>query len=154
MILKDEDGFQLYSPDPDIAANLDGRGQPWASVGADDIRMSSHFEKNRDDMVDLSIMGIFAPRRQREWTGFYFRSLRAFHRLGEEIADRYGDLDVAAAMEILRTPALVDLRDSMCASVFEPSRGILHWAMGESPATDAPFIELDLGQVVKDGFVR
>ena len=80
--------------------------------------------------------------------------MRAFHRLGEEIADRYGDLDVAAAIEILRTPALVDTRDSMCASVFEPARGVLHWAMGQAPATDAPFIELDLEQVVRDGVVR
>lgn len=153
-VVKDEDGFQFYTPDPGVAANLDVRGEPWASVGADDIRMASHFEKNRDDMVDLSIMGIFAPRRQRGWTGFYFRSLRAFHRLGEEIADRYGALDAEAAIEILRTPALVDQRDSMCASVFEPSRGILHWAMGEAPATDAPFIELDLEQAIRDGSLR
>ena len=153
-VVKDEDGFQFYTPDPAVPANLDGRGEPWASVGADDIRMASHFEKNRDDMVDLSIMGIFAPRRQRGWTGFYFRSLRAFHRLGEEIAGRYGALDVAAAIEILRTPDLVDRRDSMCASVFEPARGVLHWAMGEAPATDARFIELDLGQAVRDGVVR
>jgi hypothetical protein len=152
--VKDEDGFQFYTPDPGVPANLDGRGEPWASVGADDIRMASHFEKNRDDMVDLSIMGIFAPRRQRGWTGFYFRSLRAFHRLGEEIAGRYGALDADAAVEILRTPDLVDRRDSMCASVFEPARGVLHWAMGEAPATDARFIELDLGQAVRDGGLR
>ncbi|MFH1531978.1 MAG: carcinine hydrolase/isopenicillin-N N-acyltransferase family protein [Pseudomonadota bacterium] len=152
--VQDEDGFRIYTPDPELPGNLDGRGTPWASVGADDIRMGSHFEKNRDDMVDLSIMGIFAPRRQRGWTGFYFRSLRAFHRLGEEIDDRYGDLDAAAAMEILRTPALVDTRDSMCASVYEPARAVLHWAMGEAPATDAPFVELDLGQLVRDGGAR
>ncbi len=150
-VVKNEDGFLFYTPDADDPENLDPRGQAWASVGPDDIRMASHFEKNRDDMVDLSIMGIFAPRRQRGWTGFYFRSLRAFVRLGEEVADRYGDLDAEAAIDVLRTPDLVDTRDSMCAAVYEPSRGILHWALGEAPATDAPFVELDLGRIVETG---
>ena len=153
-LVRNEDGFMFYTPDSDQDGNLDDRGEPWASVGVDDIRMGSHFEKNRDDMVDLSIMGVFAPRRQRQWTGFYFRSLRAFHRLGLEIDDRYGALDAAAAIEVLRTPALVDVRDSMSASVYEPSRRVLHWALGEAPATDAPFIELDLEQAVLDGEVR
>ena len=130
---------------------LDAHGDPWASVGADDIRMGSHFQKNRDDMVDLSIMGIFSPRMQRQWTSFYYRSLRAFHRLGDEIAARYGAIDADAAVDILRVRALVDIRDSMNAGVFEPARGMVRWAMGEVPATDAPFVELDLDALVQGG---
>jgi len=147
--VRDENGFHYYSPDPDLSGNLDAHGYPWASVGADDIRMGSHFQKNYDDMIDLSIMGIFSPKMQRQWTSFYFRSLRAFHRLGDEVAARYGYIDADTAIEILRIQALVDIRDSMNAGVYEPARAVLHWAMGAAPATDAPFIELDLDALVQ-----
>ncbi len=141
----DEDGFRFYSPDPSDPANLDQYGRPFASTGPDDLRMASHFQKNQDDMVDLPILSTFAPRPQRFWSGFYFRSLRAFYILGEQISSRYGTIDLNQAIEILRTPDLVDTRDSMNACVYEPATRKLHWAMGGVPATDQPFVEFDLG---------
>jgi hypothetical protein len=150
--LRNEDGFQYYGPEVEQPGNLSPQGTPWASVGPDDLRMASHFQKNTRDIKDLSaLMQMFAPRQQRQWTGFYFRSLHAFSTLGALLDERYGQLDVDGAIDLLRTPELVDRRDSMSAAVFEPARGVLHWAMGRAPATDAPFVELDLRTLDREG---
>jgi len=141
----DEDGFRFFDPDPLDPGNLDPQGQPWGSVGPDDLRMTSHFVKNAQDMVELPLLGLFAPRIQSYWSIYYYRSLRASSVLAEEIAARYGQIDLAKAIEILRVPDLVDSRDSMNACVYEPARQVLHWAMGGVPATDQPFVEFDLG---------
>ena len=141
----DEDGFRFFDPDPTDPDNLDPQGLPWGSVGPDDLRMASHFTKNEQDMVDLPLLSLFAPRTQRYWSTYYYRSLRTSSVLADEIAARYGQIDLAQAIEILRVPDLVDTRDSMNACVYEPARRVLHWAMGGVPATDQPFVEFDLG---------
>ena len=64
--------------------------------------------------------------------------------LGERIEARYGKIDLAAAVEILRTPELVDDRDSMNAVIFEPELLMMHVAMGQVPATDGDFLSFHL----------
>jgi hypothetical protein len=148
---RDEDGFVFYTPDPTRPENLDPRGSLFASTGPDDLRMTSHFAKNTEDMVELPLLSIFAPRSQRRWSRTYFRSLQTFFALEEQIEARHGDIDVERAIEILRTEELVDRRDSMNACVFEPATRRLHWAMGAVPATDLDFIEFDLAGLVAGG---
>ncbi|MBL6974136.1 MAG: hypothetical protein ISR64_00250 [Deltaproteobacteria bacterium] len=148
--VEERDGFFYYTPDAGEPGNLDGSGQPWASEGADDLRMASHFRKNVEDMETLDFMGIFSPLPQRLWTGMYYRSVRAWYNLGEAIRIRLGTIDVGQAIEILRIPELVDTRDSMNAAIFEPAAGRLHWAMGEVPATDADFEVFDLAGALKE----
>jgi len=148
---KDKDGFKSYRPDESDEANLDEYGGMWASHTADDLIMACHFQKNTQDMIDLSLMGMFTPRNQRFWTGFYFRSLRSFYVLKEKIEEDYGSIGVEQAQQILRTPELVDTRDSMNACVYEPAVCRMHWAMGGAPVTDLPFIELDLTAELKKG---
>lgn len=139
-----------YGPDVDDPVNLDPYDRPWASVDRDDLRIASHFRKNRKDMVDLSIMGQFQPPLQGGWSAYYFRSLRSFYQLGDEIRNRYGSFDVERAIETLRLPALVDDKDSMQASVFEPAKRIIHWAMGSVPATAGVFVPFDLAAAVAE----
>jgi hypothetical protein len=65
--------------------------------------------------------------------------------LAEAVATRRGSLNAQVAQEILGLEDLLDLRDSMNAVVFEPERGWIHYAMGQVPATSAPFVSLDFG---------
>ncbi|MBM4319114.1 MAG: hypothetical protein FJ125_03940 [Deltaproteobacteria bacterium] len=141
----DTDGVHAYGSDPQLPGNLDAHGRPLASIGPDDLRMASHYQKNLADL-DLNL-GLVHLRPQRYWTSFYFRSLSTFYRLGEEIAERYGMLDTAAVIGCLREPRLVDRRDSMAASVHEPSSLRLHVAGGVVPVTDGEFFTLDLAQL-------
>ncbi len=152
-INQDEDrGLFAYSPDPSVAENLDPYGRLFSSVEEDDLRMASHYAKNLFDLEQRIIF--FNVQPQRFWTSFYFRSLRAYYLLGDLIQERYGSIDVDTAIEILRTPEIVDERDSMMAVIFEPQKGLLHYAMGEVPATDEPFITLDLTATVQSGEVQ
>jgi len=145
----DRDGFVSYTPAAGEPGNLDCNGLLFASEGPDDLRMAAHFEKNTQDMEKQEFMGIFSPLPQRLWTRMYYRSVRAFHVLGDEIRTRSGaGIGVGQAVEILNTPELVDTRDSMNAAVYEPAAGRLHWAMGAVPATDAGFEAFDLGAVI------
>jgi hypothetical protein len=135
-------GAFVFGPDLGDAGNLDPVGTPLASIGADDLRIASHFVKNRDDLRTKVL--VFDIRPQRFWTSFYYRSVRAHSILGRQIRLRYGHLDASAAIDILRTPDLVDSRDSMMASVFLPRRRLLRYAMGQVPATDGEFLTFDL----------
>lgn len=125
-------GFCSFTPE-------DGIG----NAGPDDLRMAMHFLANLPD-IDTTIL-VFHVQPQSEWSSFYYRSLRAFYILGEEIQSRYGRLDLPGVIEVLRHPELVDTRESMNAVVFEPELGKLHYAMGQVPATDGEFVEFDLG---------
>ncbi len=145
---EDCDGFLSYTPDMTTQGNLDDVGRPWASTGPDDIRIASQFQKNYEDMAPLSFMGIFSPIPQRVWTGFYYRSVRTFFALGEAIEARLGHIDTPTAIEIMRTPELVDDRDSMNAVVYEPKSRTIHYALGGVPATSLDFVPLDLEAVL------
>ncbi len=131
-LLEESDGgFHSFAPE-------DGIG----SVGPDDLRTAMHFLANLPDIDTLFLM--FHVQPQRDWSSFFYRSLRAFYILGEEIQNRYGRLDLPGMIEVLRHPELVDTRESMNAVVFEPESGKLHYAMGQVPATDGEFVEFDL----------
>jgi hypothetical protein len=134
-ILGEKNSFHVFAPD-------DPKAPDQAHVGKDDLRIASHFQANVPD-IDTSIL-IFAVQPQRYWSSFYYRSLRAHSLLGEAIAERYGKISVSSMIDILRTPGLVDQRDSMNSVVFEPKERVLHYAMGQVPATDGTFVRFDL----------
>jgi hypothetical protein len=119
-----------------------GPGEHGASVGPDDLRLAVHALANQADF-DLDL-GIAALQPQRFWTTYWFRSLRGFFGLGSALKAKLGQLDAAGLAALLRTPALVDHRDSMNAVVLEPGLRTLHVAAGRVPATDAPFVRLVL----------
>jgi hypothetical protein len=149
-ILDEDDGGALsYDPDASNPENLDANGRRFASVGPDDLRIASHFAKNVPD-IDATIL-IFDVQPQRYWSSFYYRSLRTFFSLAERIESRYGHMDTDEIIGILRTPALVDLRDSMNAVVYEPEDLRLRFSMGQVPATDGEFIDFDLGAALTEG---
>jgi hypothetical protein len=142
--LGDGDGGVFpFTPDVSEPGNVDEHGRPWSSVGPDDLRVAAHYRINTEDAYATILNYEITP--QRTWTTYYYRSLRAYYTMGEVIASRYGDYDAAAAIETLRTPDLVDSRDSMTAAVFEPAARRFHYGMGRVPATDAEFITYDLG---------
>ncbi len=143
-------GFFVYTPDPGDPGNLDPWGRPWASVGPDDLRIASHYQRNTEDF-ELRIFGHRFIPPQRYWTSFYYRSLRAFYILGERIAAQYGHMDVPSAIDILRTPDLVDHRDSMNAALYDLRERILYYAMGQVPATDGPFVPFDIRAALGEG---
>lgn len=149
-VLDDPDqGYHRYGADPGDPANLDRYGRPYGSVGADDLRISTFFAKNVPD-IDTQIL-VFDVRPQRMWSTFYYRALRAHTILGEQIAARYGALDSEALIEVLRTPELVDDKESMNAAVYEPGRARLRWAMGQVPATAGAFATFDLAAALAEG---
>jgi hypothetical protein len=138
-------GAYVTTPDESLDENLDPHGRRWSSVGPDDIRMASHYRRNTED-IDRRVL-VFNVRPQRFWTSFYFRSMRAWGILGEQIAARHGAIDFNSAVDILRTPDLVDTRDSMNAVIYRPAAGVFHYAMGKVPATSLPFAVFDLRAV-------
>jgi hypothetical protein len=116
-----------------------------ASAGPDDLLMGSHYVSNVDDF-SISVM-----RPQRFWSSFYFRSVRAFYILGEEISAHYGELDTPTVIDVLRVPGIVDYRDSMMAVVYEPSSRVFHVALGRVPATDAEFRRFSMSDFENGG---
>jgi hypothetical protein len=118
-------------------------GELLASVGDDDLFMGAHYRKNLEDIRTQALF--FDVRPQRYWTTFYYRSVRTMAVLREHLAKAQGNLTVDAAIDVLRTPDLVDLRDSMNAAIYRPTEGVLYWASGEVPATDGEFQRFSFG---------
>lgn len=148
-ILEDATSFHVWTPDPADPKGLDSWGRPLASVAEDDLRMAIHWNRNRPD-IDFELYN-YHVKPHRYWSSYYFRSLRSFYLLGDIIAERYGEIDLGAAQQMLGIEALVDQRDSMNAVVFEPELMKVHFAMGQVPATSGPFIELDFGSCLASG---
>ena len=119
------------------------------SAGPDDLRMATHFQRKLPDASGLVM--VFEMKPQRYWSSFWFRSLRAHLLLGEQVAQRYGALGVHGLAGALRTPALVDTRDSMNAVIWEPETLRTHVAAGQVPATDGPFLQIDLRAALGEG---
>ena len=141
-------GYYTYTPDDTLPQNLDPWGRPWASVGPDDLRMAMHYQVNRDD-INFKFLGFSLLYPQRYWTTYYYRSLATFYLLGEEIQAAYSDpLDLNGVMRIMRNPDLEDQRNSMNAAILAPGDLKLWYALGEVPATSAPFRELDFGAMI------
>lgn len=131
-------GVHVYGGSPDDPANRDRHGQMYASLGPDDLFVTSHFLKNSDDIFTVTVQGQRVVP-QAQWSSFYFRSLRTRANLADALAPTLGTLDVNAAIGILRRDELVDHSDSMNAVVIEPAKRTLHVAIGTEPATDAEF---------------
>jgi len=161
-------GYFTYSPPdhPDYPddGNLDASEQEradWASERQDDLRMAMHFQVNEDDILltiwdltqlipELPTLPIPLPivPPQRFWTTYYYRSIRTFYRLGEEIDAAYGTLDLEGVKRIIRIPDLNDMRNSMNSAIYAPDELKMWYALGEVPATSAPFRELDFGAMI------
>jgi len=142
-------GFYAYDADPTDASNLDPLGEMLGSVGPDDLRIASHFQKYKDD-IDFELFG-YHIEPQRFWTSFYFRSVRNFYELGDLIDDQYGALDTDGVKALVGHEEVADQRDSMTASVMEPERRIVNFALGEVPATSAPWVAVDLNELFGGG---
>lgn len=146
---KPEGGTITYSSDPDNPENLDEYGKLYGSVDRDDIRVSSHYQKNIDE-IRYQILD-FNLRPQRYWSSFYFRSLRAFYVLGDEIENRYGKFDVDEVHKVLSLKSSEDQRDSMNSIIFAPEKLTAYFAMGQVPATSGPLKKVDLRKYFKAG---
>lgn len=120
---------------------VDGDGRPLASATGDDLMIGAHFRKLARD-IDATI--VFEVPPQRTWSSYYYPSLRAQEALRQALVARHGKLDADAAIALLRAPALVDVHDSMQASVIEPQARRLHVAAGAVPATARPFEVVEL----------
>lgn len=147
-----EGGFYTYSADPDNPENRDAAGRLYGSVGPDDLRIASHYQKDLNEIGYELVTFNIQP--QRYWSSFYFRSLRAFYNAGDALAAEYGQLDRQRIMNILGRKALADQRDSMVAAVFEPQTLKMFVAAGEVPATDAGFRAFDLKKRFQGGTAR
>ena len=67
----------------------------------------------------------------------------------EEIQAAYQDpLDLGGVIRVMRNTDLEDQRNSMNAAVFAPGDLKLWYALGEVPATSAPFRELNFGAAI------
>ena len=142
-------GFYPYNADTSDASNYDDRGEMLASMGPDDLRIASHFQKYKND-IDLELFG-YHIEPQRFWTSFYFRAVRNFYELGDLIDERYGELDTQGVMDLVSHEEVVDVRDAMTAAVMEPESRLLHFAMGQVPPTSGPFITVDLNELFSGG---
>lgn len=135
-------GFYTFGADAANADNLDEHGRRWSSLTDDDIEMAAHSIRNTEDIHTKVLNYDITP--QRYWTSFYFRSLRGYFTMRQMLAPQLGQMDVQAVQQLLSAPVLVDERDSMNAVVFENARGRLHVAMGAEPATDAPWVVVEI----------
>jgi len=142
-------GFYTYNADTSDASNYDPHGEMLGSVGPDDLRIAAHFQHYKDD-IDLELFG-YHIQPQRYWTSFYFRAVRNFYEVGDLIDERYGDLDTRGVMDLVSHEEVVDQRDSMTAAVLEPESRLLHFAMGQVPATSGPFVTVDLNDLFGGG---
>jgi hypothetical protein len=152
-ILHDADGgFFSYMPDPACSdpANCDPHGRNWASAGPDDLRIAAHYLRNTRD-IDISLFGYPLIRPQRFWSTYYYRSLRGFYLLEDQFRAYYGQLDVPLIERAMRVNDFVDRRDSMNAMIYEPEDMRLHVAAGQVPATDGPFVTVDLSTMLSQG---
>lgn len=136
----------VYALVPGDAANVDDRGRPLASVGADDVIASANFQKNLNDIsLSLPLGGArLTIPPQRGWSSFYYRSVAAMWRIRERVRAGYGTFTPESVETLLKTPDLLDPRDSMSAVVFEPKALRIRYAMGKVPATRAGFVTFDL----------
>lgn len=123
-------GYDVYTPDTKLPENRDPWGRAYASVTPYDIRSSNLFMKKLDDFPGVP---------QIEWSGGVFSGLRSHHYTGKILESYIGRLDPIAAIEVLRSPALVHERDSMHSGVLLPESLSMFVALGERPATAGGF---------------
>ncbi len=144
-----EGGVHVYGNDMDNPDDQDAWGKPLATVAGDDLYVASHYQKNLEE-IRYQIVN-FDLQPQRYWTTFYFRSLRAFFCTADALRARYGKLDIARTIDMLRLIDLKDVRDSMNSAVYDPGDLTVWVGAGMVPAPDAEFEETDLGEKWSEG---
>ena len=118
------------------------QGDRIASTSDDNLIAGSAYQLNTTDVVTLNLAGQRVVP-QKVWSSFFYRSKRIVDAVARKLT---GPLDVEAAQRLLGDAELVDKSDSMTAAVLELSAKKLHYAIGEEPATNAPWQTLDLTQ--------
>ncbi len=127
-----EQGVYTYGPQDRLSSAGDG-----------DLVVGSDYAKNANDIARFMVAGQKVVP-QREWAGSFFRSRRAVSKLLTDVKAQYGQLDVERVQALISDPAVVDMSDSMNAVVMDLKNRKLWSAQGEVPATNAPFVEVEV----------
>jgi hypothetical protein len=123
---------------PLSTTELDATGRRYASTSDDDFVLGSNFVKNVPDIATLNVAGQrIVP--QRQWSGFFYRSRRAVDGVKGRLEAAKGTIDAAFLEQLIADPQFVDQSDSMNAVVLDFEHLQLRSAMGQVPATNAPF---------------
>lgn len=123
---------------PLSTTELDATGRRYASTSDDDFVLGSNFVKNVPDISTLNVAGQrIVP--QRQWSGFFYRSRRAVDGVKGRLEAAKGTIDAAFLEQLIADPQFVDQSDSMNAVVLDFEHLQLRSAMGQVPATNAPF---------------
>ncbi|MDP1826821.1 MAG: hypothetical protein Q8L48_26350 [Archangium sp.] len=123
---------------PLSTTELDATGRRYASTSDDDFVLGSNFVKNVPDIATLNVAGQrIVP--QRQWSGFFYRSRRAVDGVKGRLEAAKGTIDAAFLEQLVADPQFVDQSDSMNAVVLDFEHLQVRSAMGEVPATNAPF---------------
>ena len=124
--------FPLSTTERDLA------GRRYASTSDDDFVLGSNFVKNVPDIATLTIAGLrIIP--QRQWSGFFYRSRRAVDGAKGRLEAAKGTIDAPFLEQLIGDPQFVDSSDSMNAVVLDFEQLQVRSAMGQVPATAAPF---------------
>jgi hypothetical protein len=119
-------------------SDVDALGRRWAGTSDDDVVLGSNYVKNVPDIATLTVAGQrIVP--QRQWSGFFYRSRRAVDGVKGRLEAQKGTLDAEALQTIISDPQFVDQSDSMNAVVLDFDALEVRSAMGQVPATNAPF---------------
>ncbi len=108
------------------------------STNGDNLIIGANYMTNVRDSPTLTLQGQrFTP--QREWSGFFNRSRRVFDAAKERLDAAGGPIGLDFIEGLLGDPRFVDNSDSMNAVVLDFENLRVRTAMGEVPATAAPF---------------
>ncbi|MBS1149118.1 MAG: Acyl-coenzyme A:6-aminopenicillanic acid acyl-transferase [Myxococcaceae bacterium] len=120
-------------------ADRDAAGERIASVNDESLIAASAYRVNTNDVITLNLAGQRVVP-QKVWSTFFYRSRRVVDAVARKLT---GPLSVEAAEALLGDDELVDKSDSMTAAVLELAAKKLHYAIGQVPATSAPFLTFD-----------
>lgn len=133
-VFKSGDGVFVVAPQ-----DLNAQGQRIAGTSNEDLIAAAAYRLNTNDVVTLNLAGQRVVP-QKVWSTFFYRSARVVDAVARKLA---GGLDVEGAQALLGDVELVDRSDSMTAAVLDLKGKKLHYAIGQVPATSAPFLTFD-----------
>ena len=137
-VFKSGDSVFTVAP-PDRAAS----GERIASTSDNDLIAAAEYRHNTTDVITQTLAGQRVVP-QKVWSTFFYRSRRVVDAVTRKLTPA---MSVEAAQTLLGDPELVDKSDSMTAAVLELSARKLHYAIGQVPATSAPFETFDFKEV-------
>jgi hypothetical protein len=120
--------------------DLDAHGERIASISDDTLIEGSAYQLNTTDVITLNLAGQRVVP-QKVWSSFFYRSKRVVDAVARKLTPK---MTVEDAEKLLGDDELVDKSDSMTAAVLDLTGKKLHYAIGEVPATSAPWETLDL----------